>query len=101
MKPLIASIREFNRARNWQRYKDPRSTVLAICSEAGELAHVFRWRRSSRRALPPTVVSAAADEIADVLIFSIVLCDQLGIDPQKAVTRKLRLNAQKYPAARE
>jgi len=41
--------------------------------------------------------AAASEEIADVLLYLILLCDQLDIDPIAAAERKMVANAQKYP----
>jgi dCTP diphosphatase len=100
MKALMAAVQAFSQARSWDRYHDPRSVVLAICSEAGELAHIFRWRKRSSRRLSTSAQAAVSAEVADVLIFTLLLCGQLGIDPEAAVREKLRANARRYPASR-
>jgi len=41
-----------------------------------------------------------SDEIADVLIFSLLFCHATGIDPLEAIGTKLSKNAKKYPVAR-
>src|ERR1035441_4856617 len=38
-----------------------------------------------------------AEEIADVLVFSLLLCHEAGLDPAQVVRGKLRQNAKKYP----
>ena len=97
MNRTLDSVRAFAKARSWHRYHHPRSLILAICSEAGELAHLFRWRRDGPAPVPRPLRSAAADEIADVLILLLLLCDRLKIDPTEAVHQKLAMNATKYP----
>ena len=47
--------------------------------------------------LSPAAKAAAAEEIADVLLYLVRLGDQLGIDLAAAAQRKLAANAQKYP----
>lgn len=37
------------------------------------------------------------EEMADVALYLLRLADVLGLDLQKAVDRKLRINAEKYP----
>src|ERR1035441_871064 len=37
------------------------------------------------------------EEIADVLVFSLLLCHEAGLDPAQVVRGKLRQNAKKYP----
>ena len=40
-----------------------------------------------------------ADEIADVVMFAMLLADRLGIDMAEAITAKLAANEAKYPIA--
>jgi len=96
---LAAEIQRFNDARDWQEYHTPRSLVLAICSEAGELAHLVRWVGL------PEVESGewlkdnyAHREIADIMIFCLSLCNVLGFDPEQAIRDKMLMNSDKYPA---
>jgi NTP pyrophosphatase (non-canonical NTP hydrolase) len=43
------------------------------------------------------VKAAAADEIADVLIYLLQISHRLGIDPLEAALAKVEKNALKYP----
>ena len=36
------------------------------------------------------------EEIADVLVFGLLFCHEAGLDPFKAIGKKLRTNAKKY-----
>jgi len=97
VKALLKKVSRFNDERGWKKYHDPRSLVLAICSEAGELAHLFRWCRRDTKS--QRVRALASDELADILIFSLSLCDQLKLDPQRIVLNKLQQNASRFPRA--
>jgi len=48
--------------------------------------------------LPPDKLEEVAEEIGDALIYLVELSDELGIDPIKAATEKVRTNTSKYPA---
>ena len=41
--------------------------------------------------------AGVADEIADVVMFAMLLADRLGIDLAEAIAAKLAANEQKYP----
>lgn len=99
MKTLLNKVSRFNDQRGWKKYHDPRSLALAICSEAGELAHLFRGCR--RETKSRRVRDRASDELADILIFSLSLCDQLKLDPQRIVLDNLQQNASRFPRARQ
>ena len=36
-------MRQFARDRNWGRFHDPKSVILALVGEVGELAELFQW----------------------------------------------------------
>jgi steroid delta-isomerase-like uncharacterized protein len=97
---LREAIRQFVHERGWEPFHDPKNLAMAVASEAGELAGELRWVASSeadawcRDARHRTGVR---DEIADVGITLLMLCDRVGLDPVEAMHHKLRRNAQKYP----
>ena len=96
MRELVRTVSEFSRARGWHRHHTLTSLVLAVCSEAGELAHLVRWHAPHRR--PSMRLRAEiADEVADILIFLLCLCDRLGYDPDELVRGKLESNAHRFP----
>ena len=101
MEDLIKKIREFRQERNWDQYHSPKNLVMALIVEAGELAEQFQWlteEQSSR--LQPDKLAQVQEEIGDVLIYLVNLCDKLGIDPMDAAREKLEKNREKYPAAK-
>ncbi len=96
---LRDGMREFTRQRGWESYHDPKSLILAIVGEVGELSELFQW-------LPADSAAAAAsagslrdqvrDEIADVLLYLVRLADVLDIDLAEAASHKLDRSARKY-----
>jgi dCTP diphosphatase len=96
---LREQLREFAAARDWEQFHSPKNLAMALSVEAGELLETFQWLTEAQsRTLTPEALAAASDEVADVLLYLIRLCDQLGIDPIAAANRKLLANAKKYPA---
>ncbi|MGN6578281.1 MAG: nucleotide pyrophosphohydrolase [Nocardioides sp.] len=95
-------MRTFTDARDWERFHDPKSLVLALVGEAGELAAEFQWLPADEAA---DLVSeeprrtAVADELADVLLYLVRLADVLDIDLRAAAEAKLVKNAEKHPTA--
>jgi len=47
----------------------------------------------------PAKLAGVSDEIADVVMFAMLLADRLGIDLAEAITTKLAANERKYPVA--
>ena len=96
----LEAIRAFVRNRNWEQYHDPRNLVMALGSEAGELLDLFRWVHSDDAdeiRQDPERVRRVEEEVGDVAICLLMLCDRLEIDLFEAVERKLEANREKYP----
>jgi NTP pyrophosphatase (non-canonical NTP hydrolase) len=99
MDSLRGQLRDFAAARDWEQFHSPKNLAMAVSVEAGELLEIFQWLTEEQSRNPaPAVLAAASDEVADVLLYLIRLCDQLGIDPIAAAKRKFVANAGKYPA---
>ena len=61
--------------------------------EAAELNELFLWKKPEE-ADPARV----REELADVLIFALMLLEKYGLDLEKIVLEKLVANEEKYPA---
>jgi len=103
----LASLRDLIRAfvaeREWEPFHDPKNLAMAVASEAGELAAELRWvsnDASDAWCLVPANKARLTDEIADVLITTLMLADRAGVDVASAITSKLQKNGEKYPVER-
>jgi len=98
LEALRDKVRAFAAERDWGRFHSPKNLAMALSVEASELLELFQWLTEEQsRNLGPEAKAAAADEIADVLIYLIQLADRLGVDPLEAAKRKMIANARKYP----
>jgi dCTP diphosphatase len=97
LEDLLNRVRKFNEARSWRRFHDPRSLILALCGEIGELAQIFRWRRRAGRVLSASKRAEVEGEVADILIYLLSLCIELDIDPAAVVRAKLEENEKRFP----
>jgi len=96
---LRDAVRKFAAERDWDQFHSPKNLAMALSVESAELLEIFQWlTEEESRDLPPITKAAAADEIADVLIYLLRIADKLGIDPVTAAQRKMIANAKKYPA---
>jgi len=95
---LRTQLRAFAAARDWDPFHSPKNLAMALSAEAGELLEVFQWltEEQSRR-LDAQARSAAADEVADVLLYLVRIADKLGIDLLAEAQRKLADNERRYP----
>jgi dCTP diphosphatase len=100
---LVERILEFRDARDWQQFHRPNHLASAIAIEAAELQEHFLWKDSpavARLAADPTKCRAVGEEIADVLIYALLLAHELKLDPAIIIQEKLAQNALKYPVAK-
>lgn len=93
-------MRRFTDERDWERFHDPKSLVLALVGEVGEVAELFQWLRAEHAAddvrLDP-LRARVAEELADVLLYLVRLADVCEVDLAEAARVKLRSAEAKYP----
>ena len=92
---LISEIRAFNQARDWDKYHTPKNLATSVMIEAAELAEKFQWL-TPEESFNIEDMGPVADEVADVLIYLLNLCDKLHIDPYNAVKNKLEINGRRF-----
>ncbi|BDG82258.1 nucleotide pyrophosphohydrolase [Bacillus subtilis] len=95
IKDLINTINEFRDARKWRQYHNPKDLAISISIEAAELLEDFQWK-SSEEALKANEENIR-EEIADVLIYSLMLCSDLNMDVKEIIEEKVVKNGRKYP----
>jgi dCTP diphosphatase len=98
---LRDSMRRFTAERDWERFHDPKSLVLALTGEVGELAELMQWLPANevvRLAADEPLGTRIGEEMSDILLYLVRLSDVLEIDLRSAVDRKLTMNAVKHSA---
>lgn len=98
---LTRLIREFSIERDWEQFHDPKSLLLALVGEVGELAELFQWvpaDEAAARFATPDRRARAAEEMADVTIYLLRLADVLGVDLGDVTRTKLALNHRRFAA---
>jgi dCTP diphosphatase len=94
-------MRQFSADRQWNIYHDPKSVLLALVGEVGELAELFQWLPADKArdlAKDEPLRTRAGEELSDVLLYLILLADVLDIDLATAANAKLTAAGIKYPA---
>ena len=89
---LIALVRQFRDERDWAQFHNAKDLAAGLSIEAGELLEQFLWKQPQDA--DPAKVRA---ELADVLIFALLLAHEQKIDLNLAIRDKLAENAAKYP----
>lgn len=97
---LTALIREFSDEREWSQFHDPKSLVLALVGEVGELAELVQWLPADgarEHFADPARHRRAGEEIADVLVYLLLLADVLGVDVLQATLDKQAEARRRFP----
>ncbi len=93
-------MRQFSADRHWTGYHDPKSVLLALVGEVGELAELLQWLPADEArelAKDEPLRTRVGEELSDVLLYLVLLADVLDVDLATAADAKLTAAALKYP----
>ena len=89
---------QFRNKRDWARYHDPKNLAEAVSIESGELLENFLWNTvAESRRLDDAEIQSIGQEIADIFIYLIYLCEELDLDLIEETTKKLTINEKRFP----
>jgi len=94
----IDRIIQFRNDRDWAQFHTLKDLSLGLGIEVAELQEFFLWK--NKQELSETINSKSesiGDELADIFIFLTYLSNDLGIDLNEAINRKIDKNNTKYP----
>lgn len=95
---VMTEIERFAEERGWQKFHSIKNLAAALNVEASEFLELSMWLTESESNKPSEeLLEQYSGELADVLIYSLRLCQQLNLDPIKCITEKIQLNKEKYP----
>lgn len=88
----LDAIRAFVAERDWAQFHSPENLAKSISVEAAELLECYQWS-------PDADIANVRDELADVLIYALILADKLDVDVDEIIAAKIEKNRAKYPVA--
>jgi NTP pyrophosphatase (non-canonical NTP hydrolase) len=97
---LTAISLRFRDERDWAQFHTPKDLAANLCIEAAELLEVTQWRSGEelrQHLASPPGREAFEDELADVLLSTLLLAADQKIDLADAFLRKMKKNEAKYP----
>lgn len=94
IKELTDKVIQFREERAWKQFHDPKDLTISLSHEASELLENFQWK-SSEEAINKNIENIKY-ELADVLIYSMLLANDLELDPEEIVKNKIEKNRSKY-----
>ena len=93
-------VKAFVDERDWEQFHSPKNLSMAIAAEAAELMEHFLWQegKESMEVLnEPEKRAKIAEELADILIFSLEFANICKLDISTIIHEKMIANARKYP----
>ena len=93
---LRQELLAFREARDWEQFHTPRNLATSVAVEAAELLEHFQWHRDGET-LNDQRQAEVAREMADVLIYLVLLANDLDVDLVKEATAKVKENAERFP----
>lgn len=95
IKELQKKAVAFRDERNWQQFHKPKDLALSLSLEASELLELFQWK-TDEEALAENYQDMQ-DELADVVIYALLIAEVTDIDLYDAIENKIKKNGLKYP----
>jgi NTP pyrophosphatase (non-canonical NTP hydrolase) len=98
IKKIQQQLSKFASDRDWGQFHTPKNLTMALSVEASELVEIFQWLTPEQSSnLSDKQMKAIEEEVADVTIYLLRLCDVLGINLSGVVENKIQVNGEKYP----
>ena len=88
----MAKVNQFRDERNWRQFHNEKDLAISISLELLEL---FQWKQPEE--VKETSLERIKEELADVLIYSYMMADNLQLDLDEIIEEKLAKNKLKYP----
>lgn len=98
MKKIQYIVEAFRHERDWRQFHNEKDLAISINLEAAELLENFQWKDSGEALL--LSLEGIQEELADVLIYSIMLANNLDLDIEEIILDKLSKNNEKYPVSK-
>ncbi len=97
---IQARMKEFAQDRDWEQFHDPKSLLLALVGEVGELSELFQWLPADQAqslAQQPQLQQRVGEEMADILLYLVRLADVVGLDLTEVTNAKLESIRERFP----
>ena len=100
IKKLQKKVIEFRDKRDWAQYHNPKDLAISLSLEAAELLEIFQWKDAEEVEAVRSNDGGRErikEELGDILIYALNMCDAVGLDPTDVILSKLKINEEKYP----
>jgi NTP pyrophosphatase (non-canonical NTP hydrolase) len=92
---LINELTKFRDERDWDQFHNPKDLAIALSIESNELLEQFLWKNHEEANR-----EKIKEELADVLAYTLLLADKMGVNIEEIVLDKIKANGEKYPISK-
>lgn len=100
MTKLSRRVASFVDERDWDRFHTPKDVAISLSIEAAELLEQFQWRTPDDVEVllhDDEYRDAVQDELADIMLYLIIIARRLDVDLVGAALDKLKKNEERFP----
>ena len=90
-KEIIDRINKFTKDRDWEQFHTGVHLAKALIIESAELLELYQWKDEV------SDIDKLKEELADVMVYSIMLAEKYGFDIEEIIMNKMSKNETKYP----
>jgi NTP pyrophosphatase (non-canonical NTP hydrolase) len=95
IKRITEYLINFRNDRDWEQFHNSKDLAIALSIEAAELNELFLWKNAEDAEKVDR--EKVADELSDVLVYSLMLAYQNEFDVEEIIMNKMKKNGDKYP----
>jgi NTP pyrophosphatase (non-canonical NTP hydrolase) len=95
MNKILTLLLEFRKKRDWIQFHSLENIAKSIVLESAELLEIFQWKKDTN--LTTREREMAAEELADVYNWVLLMAHDLDIDIEEEAIKKIEKNNLKYP----
>jgi dCTP diphosphatase len=95
---LQKMVAHFRDERDWKQFHNPKDVAISLVLEAAEFMEHFQWKSADEveKHLKDRK-HEVEEEVADVFYWLLLIANDLDIDLEQVMNRKMAKNAKKYP----
>lgn len=97
---ILQKILQFRDERDWEQFHNLKDLSMGLSIEASELMELLLWKTPEeieKYISNNNNLTKIKDELADIIIYCLLIKNELKLDINEIVSEKLKKNALKYP----
>ena len=95
---LSKRIIKFRNKRDWGKFNNPKDSAISLILEASEFLEHFQWRDTEEiKQHLENNKEDVSDELSDILYWVLLIANDMDINLEESLSRKMSKNEEKYP----